>query len=147
GQQFTVKFSGEVGGLAFDTTDGTLWVGATSRIYHYSTDGTEIGSFDIPVGDGRFADGLEFQGPPSASPSSPVITLSGPNPMTIECHSTFIDPGATAHDGSSVSLTVTVSGVVDANLPGIYTLTYTAIDPSGNTAAVARTVNVADTTK
>src|SRR5207248_683182 len=53
GQQFTVQFSGEVGGLAFDTTDGTLWVGATSRIYHYSTNGTEIGSFDIPVADGR----------------------------------------------------------------------------------------------
>jgi len=76
----------------------------------------------------------------------PVITLNGTNPMTVECHGTFTDPGATATDSCAGSLGVTVSGNVNANNPGIYFLTYSAADPSGNSNTVTRTVNVVDTT-
>ena len=42
---------------------------------------------------------------------------------------------------------MSVSGSVDANAPGAYTLTYSASDPSNNPAASkTRTVNVVDTT-
>ena len=41
---------------------------------------------------------------------------------------------------------VVVTGSVDANVPGTYTLTYTAKDGSGNSASAVRTVKVADTT-
>jgi hypothetical protein len=60
GAGFTIT-SFAVGGLAYDTTDGTLWVGTWGRVYHYTTTGTQLGFFDIPVADGRFVDGLEFQ--------------------------------------------------------------------------------------
>ena len=74
-----------------------------------------------------------------------VITLNGDNPMTVECHSSFTDPGATAKDGSGVSVPVTPSGTVNANVPGSYTITYTATSGS-ETATATRTVNVVDTT-
>jgi uncharacterized repeat protein (TIGR01451 family) len=77
----------------------------------------------------------------------PTIALNGANPMTVECHTGFTDPGATATDACAGSFAATPSGSVDANTPGTYTITYNATDPSGNAATpVARTVNVVDTT-
>jgi uncharacterized repeat protein (TIGR01451 family) len=76
----------------------------------------------------------------------PVITVSGANPMTVECHTSFTDPGATANDNCSGSVAVTSSGTVNVDTPGTYTLTYTAKDADNNTATATRTVNVVDTT-
>ncbi|MEK6279147.1 MAG: immunoglobulin-like domain-containing protein [Acidobacteriota bacterium] len=77
---------------------------------------------------------------------APTLTLNGPNPMTVECHATFSDPGATAVDGCAGSLPVNASGTVNVNVPGTYMITYTASDPSGNPAVPqTRTVNVVDT--
>jgi sugar lactone lactonase YvrE len=79
--------------------------------------------------------------------TAPVITLNGPNPMTVECHTSFTDPGATASDSCSGSFAATPSGTVNVNVPGTYTIIYNATDPAGNPAApVARTVNVVDST-
>jgi tripartite motif-containing protein 71 len=79
--------------------------------------------------------------------SAPVITLNGSNPMTVECHTSFTDPGATASDDCAGSFPATASGSVNVNVPGTYTITYNASDPSGNPAVpVTRTVNVVDTT-
>jgi uncharacterized repeat protein (TIGR01451 family) len=75
----------------------------------------------------------------------PVITLSGANPMTVECHGSFTDPGATASDACAGSVAVTSSGSVNVNTPGTYTITYRASDGT-NTATATRTVNVVDTT-
>ncbi|PYS94566.1 MAG: hypothetical protein DMF64_00355 [Acidobacteria bacterium] len=76
----------------------------------------------------------------------PTIALSGANPMTVECHTTFADPGATATDSCAGSFAATASGTVNANVPGTYTITYNASDAAGNAATpVTRTVNVVDT--
>ena len=48
------------GGLGYDTTDGTLWVGSFGSVHHFTAGGTEIGSFS--TGNGAFVDGLEFEG-------------------------------------------------------------------------------------
>jgi len=78
---------------------------------------------------------------------APTITLNGANPMTVECHTTFTDPGATAHDICSADFPATASGSVNVNVVGSYTITYNASDAAGNNAtAVTRTVNVIDTT-
>jgi hypothetical protein len=77
----------------------------------------------------------------------PIITLNGGNPITVECHTSFTDPGATAHDNCSADAAATASGSVNVNVVGSYTLTYNATDAAGNNAtAVTRTVNVVDTT-
>ena len=76
----------------------------------------------------------------------PVVTLNGAATLTLECHTAFVDPGATAADTCAGPLAVAVSGIVDANTPGTYVLTYTAVDSAGNTATATRTVTVVDTT-
>ena len=73
---------------------------------------------------------------------APVITLNGDNPAIVELGGTYVELGATADTGETVSVT----GSVDTNTVGSYTLTYTAIDSWGNVGTTTRTVNVVDTT-
>ncbi len=76
----------------------------------------------------------------------PIITLNGSNSMTVYCHTSFTDPGASATDACAGAVAVTPSGTVDTNTVGTYTITYNAIDPSGNAAlSVMRLVNVINT--
>lgn len=77
---------------------------------------------------------------------APTITRIGPATMTVECHTTFTDPGATASDTCDTSVPVVATGAVNVNVPGTYTRTYTATDDSGNSSFITRTVNVVDTT-
>ncbi|MGB2429792.1 MAG: immunoglobulin-like domain-containing protein, partial [Flavobacteriaceae bacterium] len=75
----------------------------------------------------------------------PIITLLGDNPMTIEVGSTFTDPGATASDVGDGDLTssIVITGSVDSNTIGTYTVTYNVSDASGNAAVpVTRKINV-----
>lgn len=82
-----------------------------------------------------------------ADNTAPTITLNGPNPLTVECHTGFTDPGAIAVDACAGNFGATASGAVDPNTVGQYIITYNATDPSGNAATpVTRTVNVVDTT-
>ena len=80
--------------------------------------------------------------------TAPVITLTGGNVLTAECHVAFVDPGATATDSCAGDLNsaIQVSGAVNPNMVGTYTLTYTVRDAAGNLATAERTVNVVDTT-
>jgi endonuclease/exonuclease/phosphatase family metal-dependent hydrolase len=82
-----------------------------------------------------------------AFPEAPTLTLLGPNPLSVECCTTFVDPGATAHDDDLGDLTsqIVVSGSVDARTVGAYTLTY-SVSNGFLTTTVTRTVNVVDTT-
>ena len=54
----------------------------------------------------------------------------------------WVDPGVEAHDVRDGNLTssVSVSGTVDVNATGTYTLTYTVSDAAGNEASLTRTV-------
>ncbi|HEY2974567.1 MAG TPA: immunoglobulin-like domain-containing protein [Pyrinomonadaceae bacterium] len=82
-----------------------------------------------------------------ADNTAPTIQVLGDNPMTVECHTSFTDPGATAHDACAGDFAATPSGAVDPDTVGQYIITYNATDPSGHAAApVTRTVNVVDTT-
>jgi len=127
----------------------------TDEVSFYSkeklvTDGIDIyvesGDLLSPSGNGSgYAPQIEVW--PSLSfedTTAPVIALTGDNPITIEVGGSFTDPGATATD--NYDTTITVTGSVDVNTVGTYTITYSADDCSGNTASSTRTVNVVDTT-
>ncbi len=77
----------------------------------------------------------------------PVLTLNGANPLTINVGESYSEPGATADDAIDGDLTasIEVTGTVDTNTPGDYTITYTVTDSSNNTATATRTVSVVDT--
>ncbi|MDG2286068.1 MAG: leucine-rich repeat protein, partial [Alphaproteobacteria bacterium] len=78
---------------------------------------------------------------------SPSITLNGTAKVSIEAGEGYVDAGALAKDNYDTELTVTTSGEVNAKLPDTYTLTYNAVDESGNEAEpLTRTVVVTDNT-
>jgi len=70
------------GGLAFDPRDGTLYIGTSNSVFHYTTGGVDLGHFD--TGDNRFVDGLEFSAAETAVPEPASIILVGVGvPMVI----------------------------------------------------------------
>ncbi|WP_224372300.1 choice-of-anchor A family protein [Hyalangium versicolor] len=78
----------------------------------------------------------------------PTLTLTGATTVSLECGTTFTDPGAIATDQcfGDVSARVTRSGALNLNVPGTYPLTYGVTDPAGQSpASVRRTVNIRDT--
>jgi YD repeat-containing protein len=74
--------------------------------------------------------------------TKPVITLNGDNPITLTQGTTYTEAGATALDDRDGTLPVTISGSVDINTLGSYTITYTATDNAGNKAESSRIVNI-----
>ena len=76
---------------------------------------------------------------------APVITINGENPATNECHVAYTDAGATASDACAGSVGVSTNSDVNSNVPGVYTVVYTADDGNGNTNTATRTVYVVDT--
>ncbi len=78
----------------------------------------------------------------------PVITLKGNKTITIEAGLTYVDPGYTATDNRDGNITdmVVITGTVDTNTPGTYTIQYDVLDSSSNVAIQQiRTVTVVDT--
>ena len=76
----------------------------------------------------------------------PSITLNGDSYLVWEKGEAFVDPGYYSElNGEDVTSQVTVSGNVDVNKSGIYTLTYTTVkNEDGFDASASRTVVVLD---
>ena len=76
--------------------------------------------------------------------TKPVIKLKGSSTITINVGDKFEDPGATATDDKDGDLTdkIKVSGTVNTNRVGPYTITYTVKDKAGNEASIKREVKV-----
>ena len=84
-------------------------------------------------------------GSSSGSSSIPVLTLVGDASLTISKGSTYTDAGATAQDDTDGDITssIVVTGTVDTNTSGTYTLTYNVTNSVGNTATpITRTITV-----
>src|SRR5881628_2959288 len=115
-----------------------------------SVDANSVGSYTLSysVSDGHGNSASASRTVNVVDTTSPVLSLVGAATMTIECHSVFSDPGATARDlcAGDLSGQIQVSGSVDANSVGSYTLSYSVSDGHGNSASASRTVNVVDTT-
>lgn len=75
----------------------------------------------------------------------PAIVLNGANPLRVPLGGSYAEPGATATDAVDGELpagSIVISGSVDTGKAGHYTVLYTAADRAGNTASVARDVDV-----
>ena len=77
-----------------------------------------------------------------ADSTAPVISLAGDNPLTLTQGSAYVEPGASAIDNIDGAVTVTISGVVNSNVIGSYTISYQATDSANNSSEVTRIVNV-----
>ena len=72
----------------------------------------------------------------------PIIYLNGASDTSIALNTQWMDPGATAIDDVDGVVPVTVTGNVNKDLVGNYTLTYKASDSNGNTSIKTRIVRV-----
>ncbi len=73
----------------------------------------------------------------------PIITLRGEANLTLYVGSTYEEQGVDVSDNcDDVSSRVEMTGSVDTNTIGTYTLTYTVTDLSGNQSSVVRTVTI-----
>ena len=72
----------------------------------------------------------------------PVITLNGDSSITLTVGDTYEELGASSTDSTDGTVEVIISGEVNTNSIGTYTITYAATDAAGNSASVNRTVTV-----
>ena len=78
--------------------------------------------------------------------TAPVVTLNGGATLSLSCGQPYEEAGATALDSCEGEVEVVIGGTVNASVPGVYTLQYSATDSAGNTSTpLERTVTVADT--
>ena len=84
---------------------------------------------------------------------SPIITLVGDNPLTIEVNTQMPenininnDFGASASDNYDNIVDISYSTDLNINVIGTYQIIYTASDSNGNNASIVRIINVVDTT-
>lgn len=90
------------------------------------------------------AGALLFNGCKKDDVTAPVITLKGNSTVFSSLNVAYSDSGATATDDQDGSLTtkITVTGTVNKDLAGDYTLNYSVSDAAGNTGKATRTVTV-----
>ncbi len=149
-----------------DFTDNgeTVWTNAASQTTPVS------GSFTVPTsaitGTTRMRVVMQYNAIPSACGSfnygetedytvnitggvadttAPIITLTGASTINLNVGDTYNELGATASDNIDGNLTsnIIISGTVDTNSVGSYTVNYNVSDAAGNAAnQVSRTVNV-----
>lgn len=146
------------GASAFDTCAGPRPVsssilgpgGATSVnpgipgtyiVTYTASDGTHESTATRTVIVGTFPEDEVDQ--PGTANVPPTLTLNGDDQITVECGNAFTDPGATATVCGS-PVTVTTTGTVNPNEPGIYTINYSAT-ANGFTTEATRIVTVQDT--
>jgi hypothetical protein len=80
--------------------------------------------------------------------TDPVCNLKGDATVTIEASFPYTDAGATCIDSIDGNRPVIKTGSVNIEREGLYYLTYTAKDKSGNDAKnIVRTIRVSDTLK
>ena len=78
-------------------------------------------------------------------PIPPELTLKGSTSIAMTGGKSYKVPGYSAQDNCDGDITskVKISGHVDGNVPGVYTLKYSVEDSYGNVATATRTVTVA----
>lgn len=74
----------------------------------------------------------------------PELTLKGDRYTNVVLGTAFTDPGITAKEGST-DIMYTTTGSVNTTVPGVYILTYSAINKDGFPASTTRTVTVYST--
>ena len=120
--------------------------------------GSQITVENLPVGDHVYtiiatdndgavaSDSVRVHVLPRTQPDTtpPVITILGNNPAIVQKGDSYTDAGATAVDDRDGNVSVGYEYNITTSKPGVYLVTYTASDHSGNRATAQRSVLVRD---
>lgn len=140
-QDVTVTVAGEAGAVIEYRLGGRAWQTYPGTAIVITTEGTT--DFTARQLDGAQNESDEEKVEIFIDKTAPVITLKGAATMNVYNGSTFNDPGVTITDNLAAGLTPSVTGTVDTNSLGTYTLQYDTADLAGNQAnPVIRTVKV-----
>jgi len=73
----------------------------------------------------------------------PDIELEGDNPLVVQLGASYVEPGFTVTlNGEDITSNATVSSTVDTSAPGIYSVTYSAVNADGFSGSATRNVYV-----
>ena len=139
----------ELGAAAIDNIDGNI----TESIVINASDvdvnalGDYTVTYNVSDTEGNIAEEVTriVNVVDTSEPVSPVIILLGSASVYVELGTDYTDAGATASDGlgGNITSSIVVTGTVDNNNVGDYTISYNVDDAQGNTATqVTRTVSV-----
>lgn len=127
-----------------------LIVRGTASAYYY--DGAGAGDVDVTVTVGGVNAVFNIRTVEDPATASPVITIPGPNPATVNQGDVFTLPAATASDlvDGDLSSAIQITGAIDTSQLGLQSVTYSVMDSDGNLSSVVYEVLVvavnADTT-
>lgn len=152
GVDIPITVSGTSGEYSVSTDGGSTWgawtTTATNVRLNYQVRARHLSSslYNTPINTVVTIGGVSgtFTSTTLADTVAPVISLTGGN-MSIVEGTTWVEPGYSAIDNADGDISVTgvvITGTVNTNVPGVYTLTYTATDAAGNSASTTRTVTV-----
>ncbi|MFL6255471.1 MAG: PxKF domain-containing protein [Pyrinomonadaceae bacterium] len=130
---------------ATDNCGGSGLEGVALDPLSYTTAGTHVVRWRFTDAAGNST--IQTQNVVVTDTHPPVVTLTGASSVTVECHTSYTDAGATATDNCSAPVTPTSSSDVNVNVPGTYHVVWSATDGGNNTASATRTVVVSDTIK
>ena len=129
----------EPGAAGHDARDGNLTASITvSGTVDMNTTGTYVLTYSVADAAGNEANASRTV--TVVDTTNPVLTLLGDANMSQAKDSAWVDPGATASDSLDGNLTssITITGTVDVNTTGVYTLTYSVSDGASNEANATR---------
>ena len=137
----------DAGATASDDTDGDI----TSSIVrtgavNTSVTGTYTLTYTVMDASGNSAEPVTRTVRVVSDGVTPVITILGKTTMTLQVGApSYTDAGATASDDTDGDITASIVSVGSVNtaVVGVYTITYTVVDASGNSASAVRTVTIA----
>ena len=139
----------DAGATAVDNNDGDISANiVVTGSVDVNTLGTYTLSFDVSDNEGNVAT-TKVRTVNVVDSTIPVITLLGDASLNHEVKTAYVDAGATAVDNNDgdISANIVVTGSVDVNTLGTYTLSFDVSDNEGNVATTkVRTVNVVDST-
>lgn len=135
----------ESGATALDECDGDL---SDSLAIESTVDTAQPGIYEVSytVSDGAGNQSTATRTVTVQDTQAPALTLTGPPTISVECGDDFAEPGASANDDCEGDLTgsIEISGAVDTQQTGSYTIQYTVTDNAGNESTRSRTVQVVD---
>ena len=145
GESSTPQQTSDLTSLVQEIVDSSTWKSGNAMSFIISGTGKRVAtSFDSDA-EGAPKLYIEYQlVADGVDRVPPEISLNGEKNINIFLNENYTELGANANDNVDGILEISIEGTVNTAVAGVYTLTYTASDTTGNKAVASRVVKVID---